>query len=241
MKKNLLKSLIITICLFVCTACFDLQENLYLKKDGAGNFSFVINMSEFKSMMDMFGDGGSNSQFGSDKTSTEKLNSAFQITRKKLLNTNGITNVNAIEDTINYTFGIGFDFKNIDALNKAMNKLFDDDSATNTKRKEITYFTWKDNKLTRIESLDTKSILGKTTTMAGKDKLENNFFNIEKLFEGISYSCIYKFDDKIVSSNNSNAILSTDSKSINLKCYPFASITDSTQKKCNIANTIIFK
>jgi hypothetical protein len=195
--------------------------------------------------MDMFDFGkNKNGKFESEKTPTEQINSAFEITSKKLLNINGISNVRSIEDTINYSFGIGFDFKDINVLNKAINKLFEDDSSKKDIKKETTYFTWKNNKLTRLETLDTKSFLGKTAALSGKNKNNdamNSLFNFEKLFENISYSTNYTFENKISSSNNPNASLSSDSKNITIKCYPFATEVDSTQKKCDIANTIIFK
>lgn len=244
MKNNFTKLLVLIISILICTSCIDLQENLYLQKDGSGRFSFVVNMGEFKSMMDMFDFGNNkNGKFESEKTPTEQINSAFEITSKKLLEIKGISNVRSIEDTINYSFGIGFDFNDINALNKAMYNLFDNDTVKSNKKK-TTYFTWKNNKLTRLETLDTKSFLGKTAALSGKNKNNdamNSLFNFEKLFENISYSTNYIFENKIISSNNPNASLSSDSKNITIKCYPFATEVDSTQKKCDIGNTITFK
>lgn len=241
MKKQLLNIFIVVFSLFCCTACFDLNENLFLKKDGSGSFSFTVDLGEMKSMMSMF-DG-----FGKDmekkgnvtikKTPLSKMNTEFELKRRELLNTKGISNVKTIEDTINYTFGFKFDFKNIDALNIAMNTLFKDDS---TKTEDKKYFAWKNNQLTRFEQLDSKSFLGSSSIMSGANEA-NGMFNLNKIFETVSYSTTYEFENKIDSTNNENAMLSSTFKKVTLTCHPFAEPKDSTQKKCTIANTITLK
>lgn len=254
MKKFNLRLAMVLCTLFCCTACFDLQENLFLKKDGSGNFSFIVDMSQAKAMLSMFGGEGNNIKF-SDNTDTtsykkegqsthDNLGPTFAKTRQKLLATEGISNVKTIEDTIKFTFGLSFDFQNISALNKAMNNLFNDDDTTKTAKKDITYFEYKDNKLTRINILDSKSILGKSSSMAGKStdlNSENPLFNIEQLFSTVSYTTNYKFEEKIMASANNNAILSEDKNNITLKIYPFANSKDTTKTKATIGNTITLK
>ncbi len=243
MNKRLLNISITFICLLGCTSCFDLNENVFFKKDGSGNFSFSVDLGEMKSMMSMF------DSFGKDldnkgnmtikKTPINKLNTQFEIKRRELLNTKGISNVNLIEDTINYTFGFKFDFKNIDALNVAMNTLFKDDS-TQTKTENKTYFAWKNNQFIRYEQLDSKSFLGSSSIMSGGN-IDNGLFNLNKLFETATYSTSYEFENKIDSTYNTNAMLSSTFKKVTLTCHPFAEQKDSTQKKCTIANTITLK
>ncbi len=254
----------IALCaLFCCTACFDIQENLFLKKDGSGNFSFIIDMSEFKSMMAMF-DGVGKSLGGKDDTNesrskdrnkekakakeskspTDKLSSAFEKTRRKLLNTPGITNVKSIEDSISLHVGVSFDFKNIASLNEAMNKLFADDDSVKTDKKPVIYFEYKDNQLIRLEALDSKSILGKSNAFTGKStdvNSEDPLFDVSKLFSTVSYTTNYEFENKITSAKNTDAMLSSGMQKVTLKIYPFAGVKDSTKAKPTIANTITFK
>ena len=254
LKKYIPKISITALALLCCTACFDIQENIFLKKDGSGNFSFVVDMGEVKSMMQMFDEakntsddkGERNERKGSEKekkkSSDKKLNSTFEITRRKLLNTQGISNVKAIEDTANYTFGISFDFKNIVALNDAMNKLFEDDTATATKK--VTYFEYKDRQFKRLETLDSKSILGKSSSLSlsGDNKNNDNFgFDADKLFSTVTYTTNYEFEEKIISTQNQSALLSANMQKVSLKLYPFAAEKDSTKTKSTIANIISFK
>lgn len=248
MKKYIPKITLVLFTLFCCTACFDLQENLFLKKDGSGTFSFIIDMSQFKSMMTMFDGVGKsldNKSNKDEKTTApnDKLSTTFEKTRRKLLNTEGISNVKIVEDTANLNFGISFSFKTVVSLNDAMNKLFEEDDSLKTNRKKVTYFEYKDNQLTRLEALDSKSILGKSSSMVEKSpdvNSENPLFNVEQLFGTISYTMNYEFENKISSVKNQQSLLSANMQKVTLKIYPFAS-SDSTKAKTSMANTISFK
>ena len=247
MRKHIFRITIILFSLFGCTACFDIQEDVFFNKDGSGNFSFIINLEQVKSMMAMFDDGKSNDKVSKTKPMTksspnEVLNSDFEKTKLNLLKTEGISNVKIIEDTIHFKFGLSFNFKDIAVLNKAMNKLFEDDSVKSG-NKEIVYFEKKDKQLIRNEALDTKSILSKSRSISYEnDKKANNLFSgLDQLFSTVSYTTNYEFENKIESSLNTNSALSDNKKKVTIKCFPFAALKDSTQKKCTIANIIILK
>ncbi|MDB5225831.1 MAG: hypothetical protein JWN78_24 [Bacteroidota bacterium] len=175
-------------------------------------------------------------------TPNQKINSAFDSTRQKLMKVAGISNVKTIEDTANFKFGLAFSFSDIASLNKAMNKLFEEDTVK-PGTKEIIYFERKGDQLIRNELLDSKSLLGKSgslSTSMGK-KLDNSFFGMDELFATVSYTTNYEFENKIERSGNENSLLSSNMKKVTIKCYPFAVPKDSTQKKCSVANTITFK
>lgn len=246
MQNRLLKLSILLLSIFGCSACFDLQENLYFKKDGSGNFSFTVSLGDLKSMMSMFENGKSDDN--SDKnprakrSSNEKLSNNFEFTRRKLIKIEGISSVKTVEDTINNKFGLSFNFKNMDALNSAMNRLFEDDTATDRKP-DIVYFQWKGNQLIRNEEIDSKSIIGKSGDFTKESKKSSETllpFSLDQLFGSVSYSSVYEFEKKITQAANPNAILSSDMKKVTIKCYPFAAEKDTLRQKCTIANTISF-
>ncbi len=246
MQNRLLKFLILLLSVFGCSACFDLQENLYFKKDGSGNFSFIVSLGDLKSMMSMFENGKSDDNTGKSqrtkKSSNEKLSNNFESTRKKLMKIDGITNVKTIEDTVNNKFGLSFNFKNVGVLNSAMNRLFEDDTATE-KSPDIVYFQWKDNQLIRNEEIDSKSIIGKSGDFTKDSKKRSETllpFSLDQLFGSVSYSSSYEFEQKISQSANPNAALSSNMKKVTIKCYPFAAEKDTLKQKCTIANTISF-
>lgn len=252
MKKAINKFIILLLVLS-CTACFDLQENLFLKKDGSGTFSFIIDLSQVKSMMSMFSDlekafdepekNPETKKNDKKNISGNKLSDSFEKTRRRLLNSKGISNVKIIDDSSKYNFGISFDFKTITALNQALNILFEEDDTTQAEKQALTYFEFKDNTLIRLEALDSKSIIGKSSAVSSQKEnaLSNVFFDAEKLFGTATYTTNYEFQQKIDSVENKEAILSADMQKISLILHPFANSGDSTSKKQTIANIISLK
>lgn len=245
MKKNFHR-IIMALCVLGCTACFDIQENLFLKKDGSGNFSFLVNLEQAKSMLSMFGEFATSENSNSSKqknnsTSFSKFNESFEKSKQKLKNIEGLSNVKIIEDTIHFNFGISFDFKDVNALNSGLNQLFKDDN--DTTHQNIQFFEYKGNQLTRLEALDTKSMLGNSKSIDGLRKPENAHqqFDPEKFFNTVSYTATYEFENKISSVKNGNASLSPNLQKVTLKIFPFTTPKDSTEKKQTIANTITFK
>lgn len=225
------KILILFFSVFLCTACFDIQENIFLKKDGSGKFTFVIDMSELKAM---FGDGEITTTTSKEnKKPKDKIDSKFDEVKKELKKIDGISNITQNVDTTNIIVKIGFDFKNVNALNSAMNVIFKDEENP----KAIAYYEYKDKQFKRLESAS-KGFLksGFEDKNAPKDKPTevNSLFNLDALFQTISYTTTYEFENEIKNSLNKEAVIS-DKKKITLKCYPF--VADST-KQCTLTNII---
>lgn len=231
------------VIVWCCTACFDLQENLFLKKDGSGTFSFIVNAEQIKSMMGMF-DGMGNTSTDTSATNGKTLNKlevAFEKTKNRLQSIEGISNITAIGDTIKYEFGISFDFANISALNIGLNRLFEEDTSSN--RPIINYFEYSNNELKRLEVVDSKSYLGKSIGLQNDTTSFNahKIFDFEKFFGAVSYTTNYEFEEKVESFQNKKATLSSNTKKVTLVSFPFANTKDSTEKKTNIANVIYLK
>jgi hypothetical protein len=242
--KKLRRNIVLFFCVACCTACFDLQENLFLKKDGSGTFSFIINLEQSKEMVKMLGTISntidSNDSIGSITEKPEiKFEKAFEKATYKLQNTQGIKNITIISDTMKYKFGISFDFSNISTLNTGLNNLFSDDADT-TAKKDIVYFELKNNELKRIETLDSKSIVGKSLGLPNEASNFNAHkqFSLERFLNTATFTTTYSFEQTINKAQNTHSILSNDAKTITLVTYPFASAKDTADKKISIANTI---
>lgn len=240
------KLFILLFSLFVCTGCFDFQENLFLKKDGSGTFTFSIDMSKAKSMLALFGEmpkSIESNDFEMNTMSTSKISAAFQVIEQNIVPVTGISNLKTINDTLNLKFGVSFDFKNIAALNKAMNKVFEKDS--NSVQEDITYFEFRNKQLIRVDTLNTSSLFGRSGQFKIKNTKEktttNSFSELNKLFADVSYTTNYFFEQTIESAKNNTSQLSENLKSVSIKCYPFVVPADSTIPKCSIANTLTFK
>ena len=139
--------LLIIISVFLITGCLDIQENIFLKKDGSGRYTFTIDMSELKTIFG--GDGGTiKTSTKESKNPSDKIDSKFDEVKQELKKIEGISNITQRVDTINIIVNIGFDFKDIDALNKAVNILFKEENQS----KSLTYYSYKDNQFKRLES-----------------------------------------------------------------------------------------
>jgi hypothetical protein len=223
------------ISLIVCTGCFDLNEYIFLKKDGSGKFSFIIDMSKMMAMSKLLDEGKETKT----KDESDQVSSTFDRSKKKIINLPGISNYLEILDTVNYKFGFSFDFKNMESLNKAMNIVFAEDTAAAITN--YTYFEFKNNELSRLEPNDvTRLIKGpastEATSMSGP---KNSLFNFDALFSDISYTTQYEFEQAIDSVSNENSLLSANKRKVTLSCHPFAK--DSISMACSLKNKIFLK
>ena len=132
-----------------------------------------------------------------------------------------------------------FVFSNISTLNTGLNNLFSDDADT-TAKKDIVYFELKNNELKRIETLDSKSIVGKSLGLPNEASNFNAHkqISLERFLNTATFTTTYSFEQTINKAQNTHSILSNDAKTITLVTYPFASAKDTADKKISIANTI---
>jgi hypothetical protein len=125
MKKPLLshKLFFIPLLLLVVLfqSCFEVIEEVKMKDDGTGHFSFVMNFSQSKTKI--------NSLLKMDKIngypipSKEKIRKEIAEIEKLAQSTPGISNVSTAIDLDNYVVDINLDFKNISNLNAVFLKL----------------------------------------------------------------------------------------------------------------------
>ncbi|MCU0390495.1 MAG: hypothetical protein MUE81_05220 [Thermoflexibacter sp.] len=104
--------------LFSMTACFEVKEEISMKSDGSGTYTMLIDMSKSKNLLDIFMKMNENE----DKVSPAEIDSTFVKGAEDLNKMEGITNAQSVNDKKNYVFGMKFDFKDIDALNDALNE-----------------------------------------------------------------------------------------------------------------------
>lgn len=111
-------------CLF--SGCIVVEENYTFKKNGGGSMQYVIDMHELMeqmgALMDMSGgEAGEDPFAGAAK--------GFKEQSEKLKSLIGVSNVKFEEDKKG-VYKIGFSFKNVKALNDALNKLMGSDDPT---------------------------------------------------------------------------------------------------------------
>ncbi len=120
-------------CLLLFTSCITIEESYSFKEDGSGSSSFVINMSQMKKIME--------TMTGAIEASEPATFSAmdFNVYKDTLSKTEGISNINTKLDNINYQFELTYDFSSKEALNNAMNIIFESKSQVffNYKKKDF--------------------------------------------------------------------------------------------------------
>lgn len=131
-RKNLLAALA---GLLLFTGCITIEENYTFKKDGSGTMEYVVDMSELGELMKSFGgEGGDMGDMGNMDMSSEIA---------ALKGIQGISKVK-LDGKKQWVQRISFAFKDVDALNRALNTLMPDSSGT-----DFAFFRWEGNTLVR--------------------------------------------------------------------------------------------
>jgi hypothetical protein len=206
---KLLKYKIVLPCLLILVillfpSCFEIIEEVNLNNDGSGSFCFTINMSQSKLQL--------NSMFlldsinGRPMPKKEKLSEAFDKFEIALKEEKELSNINTIRNWDDYIFSINGNFNNIEALNKAINKI-------------NTIFNQTKNSNTFIQ--DNYSYSGKIFTRLYNYNLVNEYNSMSEkdksVFENAKYTTIYRFVNPVGNFTNPDAKISKSGKAVMLK------------------------
>jgi len=226
------KIVLLTIVSFLfLTSCIELEETVYLKKNGSGTYTVSLNLSQLRWFLNQ-----------SDPSSENKVENNFSKLHQSLDSLKyvltsfageGIDNLHLIEDTVQYIFGISFDFNNVDALNHAMANMQRMAKLTSESNQAYVFqYTKKIFQRFEVPSLLLESI----TSKLSKDNSDSS--GVSLLFlNNITYTSAYRFDRKIKKIENTDAILSADGKTVILK----RSLYDIVHTKKSIKNKITLK
>ncbi|WP_027001352.1 hypothetical protein [Hugenholtzia roseola] len=103
------------------SSCFELREEIYIKKNGSGNYSFLFDMSQMKPLLEAamaFADSTD-----SDKDFLAESEGALGQATEMFEGMAGISNPTAIKDKENFKFGFQFDFQDVESLNDALSQM----------------------------------------------------------------------------------------------------------------------
>ncbi|RMG23990.1 MAG: hypothetical protein D6730_13415 [Bacteroidetes bacterium] len=134
------------------TSCLTIEEIYEFNKNGSGFMEYKVDLSEMASLLEMAAE---------EEGTPMEEELSFKEVAKKLSGINGISAVNVIDDRENYLFGINFKFKNLQALNQALNKIMLDEEPGQAPH---TFFKMENNVISRThmmnKAMDTKELLG---------------------------------------------------------------------------------
>lgn len=208
----------------ICSACFEVVEEVNLNKDGSGSFCFTVNLSQSK--LDINAMLLLDSVNGRPIPKMEDMKKVFAQVEASLRNDSSLSNIKASQNWTDYIFSISGSFKDIEALNRAINStyaLLNKPAGAKTIMKDN--YSYGQNVFKRLFDLD----LGKDyKTLSEKDKL---------LFKTARYTSIYRFKTPVISYSNPNGIKSKSGTSVMLK----ANIADIISNTKSIANSIVLE
>ncbi|MBS1546341.1 MAG: hypothetical protein JST38_18895 [Bacteroidetes bacterium] len=128
------------------SGCLTIEENYTFKKDGSGTMEYVVDMSDMKDMADMFGDKGGKKSGKKESDDTPITGADAKISALK--NLEGIKKVKLKNEQDGFVQRISFAFKDVDALNKALNVLMPDSTGA-----QQAFFRWEGNTLVRTNNV----------------------------------------------------------------------------------------
>lgn len=180
MKKIVYLLLLVTS--FFLAGCFEVVEEISVKKNGSGNAKTVIDMSQMMSMMGMF--------LPDSVKETMNMATMFEKEIARYENIKGLSNIDVKEEK-EYAYSISFDFDNMNALNKAMEPGADDEESTSSMLN--TDYSMKGKRtLIRTSSLNASSEM-----MEGLDMSEEEMEQVFSFISKPTYKVVYNFPKKV--------------------------------------------
>lgn len=189
--------------LFLCTSCFEFVEEITFNKDGSGSATLTINLSKSKTKIAsiMLLDSVNGYKVPTKKTIKNKLTEMVN----KIEKTKGIHNVKNTLDFDEFIVTVSCDFDNVEALNEVLLTFSSKREALALKKNKHFTYNKKNKTFTRSHHFNIGKEFQKTKM---KDR---------KVFETATYTGIYRFDNPIQSSTNTQARISKSKKAIMLR------------------------
>lgn len=220
MKKT--AYLLLLSCLIVFQSCFEIIEQVFLKADGSGNFQLVVNLSKSKTKL--------NSIIKMKTINGHDVPSAYDIKykiteiEKTIAKTAGISNVKTTTDFDNYIASLTCNFTKLTQLNVAVKNVYDKENG----------------KVKGVEKSYNYDAAAKIFTRLNKFSLTedyNKLSNADKeVFATANYTTIYKFENNVISTSNTETKIAPSKKAVMLKLNVLDIITGkkSIENKINL-------
>lgn len=231
-------------------ACLDLEEKIFLRKDGSGTYSFKIELKDSisnsiqQSMQNATIDSSFIQENALNGSSEQKqLIQGLSIIEKELKLVQGIENIQLKADDNLFKYHLSFDFKNVPSLNEALKKI----AGTQFSKKENSspipvksqLISFSNNMLKRNHDENLSKVLQMNQLPQKKDA---NYLMLASIFKDLKFTSIYEFESEVKSFSNKGAVLSDNKKTLISICHPFATMKSSGEgDPCSFDNMIQFK
>ena len=216
MKKILLQLTLLLLCVFTLTSCFELREEIYIKKDGSGTYSLTVDLSGRKQEVAITTSLTDSTQ--EEKNFVANIENVIQKSSESFSEIGGITHVEYTTDYENYLTGFSFDFDNVEALTAALNQLNTEQTSTKPAF-EFSKRSFERNNTNYLQPLLDKA---KERQQTPEDEATKRFQDY--VFGSANYIFIVRAEGKIKKYSNKKAIYSSDDKNEVVLNYSFSEL-----------------
>jgi hypothetical protein len=181
--------------LLLLSGCLTIEENYTFKKDGSGTMEYVVDLSEMADLMKGLPGGKDGAKSKDDGVGAMDLNDNLA----KLKSLPGISKVKLKKEKDGYVQRLSFRFKDIAALNGALNQLMPD--STNAAQE---FFRWEGSTLVRTNNKHAQELGG---DMGGET---GDSTDMTGLLQTMHYNYSFKFAKEIGATGTKAIKLTTD-------------------------------
>lgn len=169
------------------TGCLTIEENYVFKKDGSGALEYVVDLSEMGELMKSFEDADKdNKESGMGEFGTMDMSDEVA----KLKTIPGIMKVK-VNDKKEWVQRVSFSFKDLTALNAALNVLMPDSTGGSTE-----FFKWEGDELVRTNNAHAYELGKGMADTASEDEGEGedgSDLDMSAMLETMKYKYSFKF------------------------------------------------
>ena len=205
--KKLFQTTFIFAILILFTGCFDVTEEVKMNADGSGELRLNIDLSQSKSNLVGYMNAGEIN--GVEIPSKAKIKSEIKKLKKALSKIKGISKVKAKSDFDEFVFEVTADFKNMKALNKAINASVKTFNQTPFPLPRFKHFSFKENKFSRLFNY--------TDERFTQEEFDGMMSVVRYLMESAKVVSIYRFEEPVKNVSNSKAKVSSSKKAVMLE------------------------
>lgn len=219
----------------LCSSCFDIKEEIYLKKDGSGTFRLLLDFSSHKEMLRALAEDSADSDYPTfgEKKPFEEMIQVWTGGALALNEIKGIDDATAIVNKEAFIYGWQFSFADVNALNLVL--ALKDGGEFDTSY--LPPYSFQKKELTKQGVFSFFQLFAEFTgnTVDTKDAVLKK--QKKAIFAGASYQCTISVEGKVRKYNNKEYKLSSDKK----RLLFIGSLLDVQSGKAYIGNLIKFK
>ncbi|MEL6590155.1 MAG: hypothetical protein AAFP02_15695 [Bacteroidota bacterium] len=227
--KTLLR-IVLILAVAIAPSCLEIEEEISLNKDGSGNYSMVIDMSDMMEMLQGMMGGDSEAM---DQAGLGKLDSTMQASADRLRAVDGISKVKHSVEGFRMT--IGYEFASVEALNSAQGQ---SESLTALGGGLDPMSSGEEENYMLAKRTFSRAGAPISDLMDGMEEEEASSLEMMKMFLGeAQYKMTYRMPGKVKSTTNELSEVQEDGKTV-ITVVP---LLDWMEGNADIGNEIKFK